>query len=389
MHRRYWKSQNRSVQTFGFVYHDTNAQNYDPVWRIQLSLLNAICTIILWQDEHEKDNLRKCYWNTVGRSFPIGNVSSYSVKKDYSYLCMWTIWKWLGKTKYQSNMKDTDERRWLGGPTSFLDHVYLGCTQRECHINKDIVDNYRSIFESRISAGTTEKLPKTKALGKLLSWVGRRSRRTLDFGQFGQFDRPWRANTIPRKDPPQREKKELNLRRGRETKKSKILGPTFDSGPHLVNPLSDYPVWKRNRLTSSLGERYTECWSGGAAVHMKEEVCLETFFWLLNEKKSSWRSPFFFSHHGREGNTQGRVKRSSSWGTRLLFPLLDEKKPNLSAFCCQWWSRNPGTLKWLIIGATNLIMWYDVSEDERHRKNDAWKSRQHDTKTYWIKILAM
>ena len=51
-------------------------------------------------------------------------------------------------------MKDVD----LGEPTSFLDHVYSGCTQRECQTSKDIVDNYRSMFESRISAGATEKL---------------------------------------------------------------------------------------------------------------------------------------------------------------------------------------------------------------------------------------
>ena len=44
-------------------------------------------------------------------------------------------------------------------PTSFLDHVYLGCTQRQCEISKDIVDNYRAIFESRISTGGVEKLP--------------------------------------------------------------------------------------------------------------------------------------------------------------------------------------------------------------------------------------
>ena len=31
----------------------------------------------------------------------------------------------------------------LGEPTSFLDHVYLGCTQRQCEISKDILDNYR------------------------------------------------------------------------------------------------------------------------------------------------------------------------------------------------------------------------------------------------------
>ena len=36
----------------------------------------------------------------------------------------------------------------LGEPTSFLDHVYLGCIQRQCEISKDIVDNYRTMFES-------------------------------------------------------------------------------------------------------------------------------------------------------------------------------------------------------------------------------------------------
>ena len=47
----------------------------------------------------------------------------------------------------------------LGEPTSFLDHVYLGCTQRQCEISKNTVDNYRTMFESRISAGGVEKLP--------------------------------------------------------------------------------------------------------------------------------------------------------------------------------------------------------------------------------------
>ena len=47
----------------------------------------------------------------------------------------------------------------LGEPTSFLDHAFLGCTQRQCEISKEIVDNNRTMFESRISAGATEKLP--------------------------------------------------------------------------------------------------------------------------------------------------------------------------------------------------------------------------------------
>ena len=57
----------------------------------------------------------------------------------------------------------------LGEPTSFLDHENLGCTQRECEISKDIVDNYRIMFESRISAGGVEKLPFPQNL-RISSW---------------------------------------------------------------------------------------------------------------------------------------------------------------------------------------------------------------------------
>ena len=57
----------------------------------------------------------------------------------------------------------------LGEPTSFLDHVYLGCTQRQCEISKDIVDNYRTMFESRISAGGLEKLPFPQNI-RISSW---------------------------------------------------------------------------------------------------------------------------------------------------------------------------------------------------------------------------
>ena len=58
-------------------------------------------------------------------------------------------------------MKDVD----LGEPTSFLDHVYLGCTQRECQISKDIVDNNKKMFESMISAGYG-KITRNKSHGE-------------------------------------------------------------------------------------------------------------------------------------------------------------------------------------------------------------------------------
>ena len=57
----------------------------------------------------------------------------------------------------------------LGEPTSFLDHENLGCTQRQCEISTDFVDNYRTMCESRSSAGATEKLPCSENLS-ISSW---------------------------------------------------------------------------------------------------------------------------------------------------------------------------------------------------------------------------
>ena len=93
------KFPNRSVQTFGFVYHDTNGQNHGPVWKTQSFFLNGICTVILWQDYDGSGNLRKLYWNTVGKKFQLGNVYSLTEKKDCSYQCMWTISNWLERSR--------------------------------------------------------------------------------------------------------------------------------------------------------------------------------------------------------------------------------------------------------------------------------------------------
>ena len=56
-------------------------------------------------------------------------------------------------------------------PTSFLDHVYLGCTQRECKPNETIVEKKRETFKPRISGGAAEKLPGwEKPHAKISSW---------------------------------------------------------------------------------------------------------------------------------------------------------------------------------------------------------------------------
>ena len=57
----------------------------------------------------------------------------------------------------------------LGEPSFFLDHVYLGCTQRQCEVSKDTVDNYRTMFEWWISACGVEKLPSPQNL-RISSW---------------------------------------------------------------------------------------------------------------------------------------------------------------------------------------------------------------------------
>ena len=93
---------------------------------------------------------------------------------------MWMTSNWLERNKthdpmWKILMKDVD----LGEPTSFLDHVYLGCTQRQCEISKDTVDNHRTMCESRISAGEQRNFHSPKILvflhGRMTWWVMQRS----------------------------------------------------------------------------------------------------------------------------------------------------------------------------------------------------------------------
>ena len=75
------------------------------------------------------------------------SVSVDDIKMGGKIQNMTPMWK-----KVMKNM-DIDES------TSFLDHVYLGCSQCECKPNETIIEQYRKIFESRLSAGATAKLP--------------------------------------------------------------------------------------------------------------------------------------------------------------------------------------------------------------------------------------
>ena len=68
----YWKFQNRSVQTFGFVYHDTNGQNHGPVWKTPVvpfakNLYGHPSAGLLWERQFEKI-LLKHGWDKIPNS---------------------------------------------------------------------------------------------------------------------------------------------------------------------------------------------------------------------------------------------------------------------------------------------------------------------------------
>ena len=127
----------------------------DPVVPLERNLYGHPLAGLLWEKLFEKI-LLKHGWEKVS------NWECLFVHREkglFLSVCEDDI-KLAGKKQYVDPMwKVLNKEDDLGEPTSFLDHVYLGCTRRQCEISKDIVDNYRATFESRISAGATEKLP--------------------------------------------------------------------------------------------------------------------------------------------------------------------------------------------------------------------------------------
>ena len=167
------------------VYHDTNGQNHGPVWKTQSFLLSEISTVILQQDYYGKGNSRKSFWK-----FQIGSAYSFNREKRL-FLSVYVDDNKMARKKQNLDpmwkilMKGFD----LGEPTSFVDHVYLGCTQWDCKINKDIMDNYRDLFECRMSAGGNWKLPCSEAHIVL---------KCLYLARFGRPDFLWSVNKLAR-----------------------------------------------------------------------------------------------------------------------------------------------------------------------------------------------
>ena len=167
----YWKFPNRNAQTFIWIrlprhkWPKSWSSMEDPVVPLERNLYGHPLAGLLWERQFEKV-LLKHGWEKIP------NWECLFVHREKGlFLSVYVDdikfgWK---ETKHQSDVEITQQRSRFGEPRSFLDHVYLGCTQRQCEISKDIVDNYRTMSESRISEGAIEKLPCSENLS-ISSW---------------------------------------------------------------------------------------------------------------------------------------------------------------------------------------------------------------------------
>ena len=75
----------------------------------------------------------------------------FSVHRKQGLFFTWMSLKKAGKRQNLEPMwKKLMQNVVLDGPTSFLDHVCLGCTQRECKPNERIIEQHTQMFQSRI-----------------------------------------------------------------------------------------------------------------------------------------------------------------------------------------------------------------------------------------------
>ena len=107
----------------------------------------------------------------------------------------------LSNLDHVTTDREIDETRWSGESMLILDHVYLGCTQRECKPNEGLIDEYRKIIDGRISGGASEKLPELENMVQTL-WRGRMTWKDIQINALNDIAN-WQTKTIEQlfKDP--------------------------------------------------------------------------------------------------------------------------------------------------------------------------------------------
>ena len=127
----------------------------DPVVLLERNLYGHPLAGLLWERQFEKA-LMELGWEKIPKWECL-----FVHRKQKLFLSVYVDDIKMARKKqnlaptWEKLMKDVD----IEESTSFLDHVYLECTQRECKPNEKIIGQYNKMFESRISAGATEQLP--------------------------------------------------------------------------------------------------------------------------------------------------------------------------------------------------------------------------------------
>ena len=138
----------------------TNGQNRGPTSKTQWFLLNEMCMVIHLPAYTGRDNLKQFFSKMDGRKKVPDWECLFVHRQQGLFLSVYVDDIKLAGRKHHMNpmwkqlMKHFDQVE----ATSFLDHVYWGCTQRECKPTDNMVDEHRKMFESRITVGATEKL---------------------------------------------------------------------------------------------------------------------------------------------------------------------------------------------------------------------------------------
>ena len=88
----------------------------------------------------------------LGKSIELRMFSSFIEKQKLILSVYVDDIEVAGKNQNKGpHVEEVDEKNVdFDEPTSFLDHVYLGCTQRECKPNKIVIEQYKEMLASRI-----------------------------------------------------------------------------------------------------------------------------------------------------------------------------------------------------------------------------------------------
>ena len=117
----------------------------EPVVPLDQNLYGHLLAGLVWEKDHKAPN-----WECLFVHRQHGLFMSVFVDDT----------EMAGKNQnLDPTWKKMIKRAHLGEPTSFFDHVYFGCSQRECKPNEGMVDEYKKMFESRISEEATETWP--------------------------------------------------------------------------------------------------------------------------------------------------------------------------------------------------------------------------------------